>query len=279
MDKLLDLVKKVRESVIPAADIKKMNKKDLLSFIEDAKILEKMQIFHEKKKEKQLKSIVHEVEEEGIVPDLPALRKMSVGKIRRLLREFHRDIGLKSKHSKMSASKLRSFVRRNKYQEMLYGDDDMPFFEDKDEKKEKKEKPKVKEERHERVESKSSVVNVYTGEQREKEDKCKCEMPNILEEQDAQGIIMQLAPELYRSLLAKSYLLDLCNLNRMRREQEVCAVACDPKAYNRWACCEKPCCPGETKTGTASTLPPRGVGVGSANRRHTQKSRGGRKVC
>ena len=80
MDKLLDLVKKVRESVIPAADIKKMNKKDLLSFIEDAKILEKMQIFHEKKKEKQLKSIVHEVEEEGIVPDLPALRKMSVGK-------------------------------------------------------------------------------------------------------------------------------------------------------------------------------------------------------
>ena len=141
MEKLLDLVKKVRESVIPAADIKKMNKKDLLSFIEDAKILEKMQIFHEKKKEKQLKSIVHEVEEEGIVPDITGLRKMSVGKIRKLLREFHRDIGLKSKHSKMSASKLRSFVRRNKYQEMLYGDDDMPFFDDeKNEKKDKKDK-------------------------------------------------------------------------------------------------------------------------------------------
>ena len=67
-----------------------MNKKDLLAFIEEAKILEKMQIFHDKKKEKQLKSIVHEAEEEGIVPDMADLRKMSVGKIRKLLREFHR---------------------------------------------------------------------------------------------------------------------------------------------------------------------------------------------
>ena len=100
------------------------------------------------------------------------------------------------------------------------------------------------------------VVNVYAGSSNssgeskdgECDDKKQCEMPNILEEQDAQGIIMQLAPELYRSLLAKSYLLDLCNLNRMRKEQSVCAVACDPKAYNRWACCEKvdPCCPTGT---------------------------------
>ena len=52
MEQLLELVKKVRESVIPAADIKKMNKKDLLAFIEEAKILEKMQIFHDKKKRK-----------------------------------------------------------------------------------------------------------------------------------------------------------------------------------------------------------------------------------
>ena len=103
------------------------------------------------------------------------------------------------------------------------------------------------------------VVNVYAGSSKESkstececDDKKQCDMPNILEEQDAQGIIMQLAPELYRSLLAKSYLLDLCNLNRMRQEQSVCAVACDPKAYNRWACCEKedPCCvtPGTAQT-------------------------------
>ena len=58
MEKLLDLVHKLRESVVPAAQIKKMSKKELVSFIEDAKILEKMHIFHEKRKAKALKSIV-----------------------------------------------------------------------------------------------------------------------------------------------------------------------------------------------------------------------------
>ena len=48
------------------------------------------------------------------------------------------DIGLKQKHSKMSASKLRSFVSRNRYQEMLYGDDDMTFLMQDEEKKGKK---------------------------------------------------------------------------------------------------------------------------------------------
>lgn len=49
MDKLLELVQKLRESVVPTAGIKQMNKKDLLSYIEEAKILEKMQIFHDKR--------------------------------------------------------------------------------------------------------------------------------------------------------------------------------------------------------------------------------------
>ena len=135
MEKLLDLVKKVRETVMPPTQITKMNKKELLSFIEDAKISDKMQIFHEKSKSKALKSIVHDLEEESVVPDLADLKKMSVGKIRKLLREFHRDIGLKSKHSKMSSSKLRSFVNRNRYAQMLYGDDDLKFLATMDEKK------------------------------------------------------------------------------------------------------------------------------------------------
>ena len=128
----------------------------------------------------------------------------------------------------------------------------MKFLSTMDEGKEKKPKSKGKDRARSRSPRKTPstqpVVNVYTGEysgeKGEEKCDCECEMPNILEEQDTQGIIMKLAPELYRSLLAKSYLLDLCNLNRMKREQEVCAVACDPKAYNRWACCEKPqCCP------------------------------------
>ena len=264
MEKLLDLVKKLRESVTPPTEVGKMSKKEIIAFVEDAKILEKMQIFHEKRQAKALKSIVHEADEESLVPDLAAIKKWSVGKLRKLLREFYRDIGLSkgTKHSKMSASKLRSFVSRNRYQEMLYGDDDMSFLVE-DEKpkkagaKPKKEKVEPKAPK-EKAEPKTSIVNVYTAKESKEKKECECDMPNILEEQDAQGVIMNLAPELYRSLLAKSYLLDLCNLNRMRREHEVCAVACDPKSYNRWACCEKPCCP-EDKTGVGKGLGGYGV--------------------
>ena len=256
MDKLLDLVQKLRDSVVPAEKLSKLNKKQIITFIEDAKVLEKMRVFHDKTKAKAMKSIVNDIEEEGIVPDSSDLKRLSVSKLRKLLRDFHRDIGLKQKHSKMSASKLRSFVSRNRYQEMLYGDDDMKFLMLDDEKKPKKDKGKKQKEPKEPKESggsktkdpksTGSVVNVYTGDSKgEDKESCGCDEVNILEELDAQGIIMKLAPELYRSLMAKSYLLDLCNLSRMRREHEVCAVACDPKAYNRWACCEKPCCPGQ----------------------------------
>lgn len=140
MEKLLDLIQKVRDVVVPSEKLSKMNKKQIISFIEDGKILEKMQIFHEKRKSKALKSIVHEEEEEGIIPEPAQLKKLSVSKLRKLLREFHRDIGLKQKHAKMSASKLRSFVSRNRYQEMLYGDDDFQFLNMEDD--DKKPKPK-----------------------------------------------------------------------------------------------------------------------------------------
>ena len=59
MDKLLDLVQKLRENVVPTAAIKEISKNELLKFFEDADILKKMEIFHEKKKTKALKSIVH----------------------------------------------------------------------------------------------------------------------------------------------------------------------------------------------------------------------------
>ena len=197
MEKLLDIVQKLRESVVPAAELSKMSKKELVSFIEEAELLKKMERFHEKKQTKALKSIVHDAEEESVVPDMAAIRKMSVGKIRKLIRSFHRDIGLgkRTKHSKMSVSKLRSFISRNRYQEMLYGDDDMSFLGvDDDKKKEpkKEKKDKVSKEHHTEKEHKGSVVNVYTAAQLkddgDKDDKCECEMPNILEEQDAQGI-------------------------------------------------------------------------------------------
>ena len=105
-------------------------------------------------------------EEEGVVPDSSDLKKMSVSKLRKLLRDFHRDIGLKQKHSKMSASKLRSFVSRNRYQEMLYGDDDMKFLmmgEDEKEPKTKKTKASKKErgEGRERVQTSKTEAGLH----------------------------------------------------------------------------------------------------------------------
>ena len=123
-----------------------------------------------------MKSIVHDVEEESIVPDMTTVKKRSVGKLRKLLRDFYRDIGLNkgTKHSKMSVTKLRSFVSRNRYQEMLYGDDDMAFIVDDDinKNKDKSKKPKKKEKEKERVkDTQGHVVNVYTAkESPEKED-------------------------------------------------------------------------------------------------------------
>ena len=52
MEKLLDLVSKLRENVVPAAEIKDISKKDLIQFIEDANILKKMEIFHERKQKR-----------------------------------------------------------------------------------------------------------------------------------------------------------------------------------------------------------------------------------
>ena len=69
MDKLLELVQKLRDSVVPAEKLSKLNKKQILTFIEDAKVLEKMRVFHDKTKAKAMKSIVNDIEEEGVVPD------------------------------------------------------------------------------------------------------------------------------------------------------------------------------------------------------------------
>ena len=66
MDKLLDIIQKLRDAVVPAEKLAKMSKKQILSFIEDAKILQKMRIFHEKKRAKAVKSIVNEDEEESV---------------------------------------------------------------------------------------------------------------------------------------------------------------------------------------------------------------------
>ena len=49
MEKLLEIVAKLRETVVPPIKVSKMGKKDLLTFIlEDSKLLERMRTFHDK---------------------------------------------------------------------------------------------------------------------------------------------------------------------------------------------------------------------------------------
>ena len=110
MDKLLDIVKQLRDIVVPPVPVTKMGKKELLSFLEDSKMLDRMKTFHEKRKTKEVASLIHEQQEESVVPTESELKRMTTGQLRRLVREFHREIGIKQKHAKMSTSKLRSVV-------------------------------------------------------------------------------------------------------------------------------------------------------------------------
>ena len=48
MDKLLQLIEKLRNEIVPEQPLSKMSKPDLLKFIEEAQILERMRTFHEK---------------------------------------------------------------------------------------------------------------------------------------------------------------------------------------------------------------------------------------
>ena len=145
MDKLLDIVAKLRETVVPPVPVTKMGKSDLLTFIlEDAKLLDRMRTFHDKRKTKAIASLIHEDQEESVVPTESELKRMTTGQLRRLVREFHKDIGINQKHAKMSTSKLRSFISRHKYTDMLEGED-MKFLktiDDEEPKKEKKEEKK-----------------------------------------------------------------------------------------------------------------------------------------
>ena len=99
-----------------------------------------------------------------------------------------------------------------------------------------------------------------------KEEECGCkDSPKGEIEGDDVGIIKALAPELFKVLTSRSYLLDMCNLSRMKREHDVCPVSCDTVAYSSHACCKKPgpcecqyCLPGgvgpATGRGVSGTL-------------------------
>ena len=143
MDKLLQIIAKLREEIVPEGPISKMAKDDILRFIEDASILKRMRAFHQKG-DRGIRSAITEDEDETLVPGESEIQKWRVGKLRKLLRDFHRATAITKKYTKFSAARLRSHIKRNRYEEMLYGDDLPDLTDTEDEKPEKKNTQKTK---------------------------------------------------------------------------------------------------------------------------------------
>ena len=267
MDKLLGLIDKLKNEIVPGKPLGKMTKADLLAFIRESNFLERMRTFHEKV-QKGIRSALTD-DEAPLVPSESSLEKLSTAKLRRLIRNFHRATQILKKYTKFSPARLRSHVKRHRYEEMLYGQD-LPVDGTDDE--EEKKKPRGRRKRRRSPHSRSprrrsprrrsprptpkktaaSTIIINTGDQaplvlpvaagKDKKDPCGgcCpEKPNKLADQDFFGLIQSLAPNLYKALAEKAFLLDMCTLDRKRMEANVCPVDCRPKAWDEFACCER----------------------------------------
>ena len=121
MDKLLGLIDKLKNEIVPGKPLGKMTKADLLAFIRESNFLERMRTFHEKV-QKGIRSALTD-DEAPLVPSESSLEKLSTAKLRRLIRNFHRATQILKKYTKFSPARLRSHVKRHRYEEMLYGQD------------------------------------------------------------------------------------------------------------------------------------------------------------
>ena len=250
MEKLLQLVEKLKSAIVPDQPVGKMAKSDLLSFISESDLLTRMRTFHERV-EKGIRSAITEDEGEKLVPSESELKKWRVGKIRKLVREFHKSTQILKKYAKFSAPRLRSHIKRHKYEEMLYGND-LPTVEtdtDEDSPPRKRRRTTTRRAGRPRTTGKTFPIKglgniiINTGDQpvadKDKEDCCCKEKKNLLQDQDFFGLIQKLSPNLYNVLAEKAFLLDMCALDRKRMEANVCPVDCRRKAWDEFACCER----------------------------------------
>ena len=125
MDKLLQLIEKLRSELVPESPIASMSKPQLLQFIEESQFIERMRVFHQKG-DRGIRSAITDDEDDNLVPNPAAIQKWRVGKLRKLLRTFHKATLILKKYVKFSSSRLRSHIKRNRYEEMLFLDDNLP---------------------------------------------------------------------------------------------------------------------------------------------------------
>ena len=232
MDKLLAIVEKLKSEIVPDQPVGKMSKPDLLSFLDGAKIVERMKVFHQKG-EKGLRSAITDDEDDAFVPSEAELRKWRVGKIRKMLRNFHRATQITKKYAKFTASRLRSHIKRHRYEEMLFGED-LPDVDDMESPRSPKGKPRPVNGRRTRDKVTKTIekgfggnIIINTGDNpasKDKKEDCCCDEPNLLADQDFFGLVQSLAPNLYKVLAEKSFLLDMCSLDRKRMEANVCPM-------------------------------------------------------
>ncbi len=89
MDKLLQLIEKLRSELVPESPIATMSKPQLLQFIEESQFIERMRVFHQKG-DRGIRSAITDDEDDNLVPNPAAIQKWRVGKLRKLLRTFHK---------------------------------------------------------------------------------------------------------------------------------------------------------------------------------------------
>ena len=255
MDKLLQLVGKLKNELVPAKPLNKMSKTELLQFIEESNFITRMRAFHQKG-DRGIRSAITDDEDDTLIPSQSEVQRWRVGKLRKMIRTFHRATQILKKYTKFTSARLRSHIKRNRYEEMLFGDD-LPEPDTDDEKvrepprkKQKTKHTKTKEIIREKLPTGLGNIIINTGAQpvkdcgcdkcsEEKKDCCCPEEPNKLADQDFFGLIQKLAPTLYKTLVSKAFLLDMCALDRKRMEANVCPIDCRRKAWDDLSCCER----------------------------------------
>ena len=250
MDKLLQLAEKLRQAIVPERPVTKMSKAELLEFIEEKSVVDRMKIYYGKQEGKKLKSKIHEAveKEEALVPELNDFRNMRVSKIRKVLKTWHKDTQITSKLHSHSAPKLRSMAKRHMWEEMLYHDESLDFGDEEEKRhvvEEKKKTPRKKRSRTKSPRGRSpgkatktpGVTVIMNNESSTKKD-CSCGVSEEEEPDDPmKKILYRLAPNLYKTAISKSFILDLCNLDRMRQEGRQCPPDCRRAATDPNKCC------------------------------------------
>ena len=155
----MKLVEKLRGEIVPEQPLSKMAKDDILRFISESSLLLKMRAFHQSSK--GIRSAITDDESDGpLVPSETDLAKWRVGKLRKLVRNFHRATGILKKYAKFTASRLRSHIKRHRYEEMLYGDEDIASDEEEQPEPKKKKSPKKKEPKVHKVHTKAMMPSI-----------------------------------------------------------------------------------------------------------------------